>query len=305
MNKMINIKNYEAYLLDYIEGNLDSSQEAELLSFLNQHPELGKDIVDPDSYKIVPPATGYNNNESLKKANNHSYLMISHVEKSLTAFEQRELDSLLSDDAMKSELEMYHRCKLSADSNIKYYNKNKLKKAVVFVPNKLKYAIAATIALVIISGLAINWFIETSANLNQKGLALYSNIDFEKTLHRINNPDNQNTKSIVEINTAKTKANNTDCNDQNNIIKKVYTPVTLLPMSKIKPKIIEIEPCIAQLKTREIPELYEYQTITITYKKGNEKEDNNFRDYFNKLKDINGPVKLLKSQKQELLSLNQ
>lgn len=305
MNKKINIENFEACLLDYIEGNLNSNQEAELLEFLNRHPELGKDIVDPDSYKLVPPTKGYNKKECLKKANNHSYLMISHVEKSLTASEQNELESLLSDDNMKKELEMYHRCKLNPDTNIKYYNKNKLKKAITFTFNKIAVSIAAAIALVIISGLAINMFLQTPSQINPKGLALYSTVDFEKTTKRILKETSTDNETIAETNTNIIENNNTFSEQNKTINEKVFTPVILTPMSKIKPKLIEVNPNIALLNNREIPDLYDYQTITVTYKKGNEKEEKGFRDYFNKIKDIPGPVKLLKSQKQELLSLNQ
>jgi mRNA-degrading endonuclease YafQ of YafQ-DinJ toxin-antitoxin module len=302
MNRKINIENYEAYLLDYIEGNLNSNQEEELLEFLNKHPELGKDIVDPDSYIIVPPKTDYNKTESLKKANNHSYLMISHVEKSLTALEQKELDSLLSDDTMKNELEMYHRCKLNPDKTIKYHNKDKLKKALPFTVNKVAVSIAAAIALVIISGFAINMLLQTPAKINQKGLALFTLVDFDKTTDRISKEINKNQNRIELANTDEKDNHNKSIDQRSNNPENTFTPVVLAPMSKMRAKQIEINTNIAQLNYREMPDLYEYHTITVTYKKGNEKEEKGLKDYFNKIKDIPGPVKLLKSQKEELLS---
>jgi mRNA-degrading endonuclease YafQ of YafQ-DinJ toxin-antitoxin module len=302
MNRKINIENYEAYLLDYIEGNLNSNQEEELLEFLNKHPELGKDIVDPDSYIIVPPKTDYNKTESLKKVNNHSYLMISHVEKSLTALEQKELDSLLSDDTMKNELEMYHRCKLNPDISIKYHNKDKLKKALPFTVNKVAVSIAAAIVLVIISGFAINMLLQTPAKINQKGLALFTLVDFDKTTDRISKEINKNQNRIELANTDEKDNHNKSIDQRSNNPENTFTPVVLAPMSKMRAKQIEINTNIAQLNYREMPDLYEYHTITVTYKKVNEKEEKGLKDYFNKIKDIPGPVKLLKSQKEELLS---
>lgn len=46
----INKNNYEAFLLDYIEGNLSAEETAELMLFLQQHPELETGI---DDFKII------------------------------------------------------------------------------------------------------------------------------------------------------------------------------------------------------------------------------------------------------------
>jgi hypothetical protein len=43
MNR-INFSNYEAWLLDYAEGNLSAEDTAELLLFMEQHPELQTDV---------------------------------------------------------------------------------------------------------------------------------------------------------------------------------------------------------------------------------------------------------------------
>ena len=43
MNR-INLSNYEAWLLDYAEGNLSAEDTAELLLFMEQHHELQVDL---------------------------------------------------------------------------------------------------------------------------------------------------------------------------------------------------------------------------------------------------------------------
>ena len=40
---MINRDNYEAYLLDYLEGNLEESAVNEFIEFLKQNPRLQED----------------------------------------------------------------------------------------------------------------------------------------------------------------------------------------------------------------------------------------------------------------------
>lgn len=46
----IDINNYEAFLLDYIEGNLSAEMTAELMLFLQQHPEIETGI---EGFKII------------------------------------------------------------------------------------------------------------------------------------------------------------------------------------------------------------------------------------------------------------
>jgi hypothetical protein len=55
----INKNNYEAFLLDYVEGNLSAELSAELLLFIAQHPELDVDlnglteaVVEPENFKL-------------------------------------------------------------------------------------------------------------------------------------------------------------------------------------------------------------------------------------------------------------
>ena len=47
MNK-ITINNYEAFVLDYVEGNLDEATIHELKAFVINHPELDIDLEDLD-----------------------------------------------------------------------------------------------------------------------------------------------------------------------------------------------------------------------------------------------------------------
>lgn len=56
----INLNNYEAFLLDYLEGNLSAEDTADLLLFVSHHPELEIDLDDElpileDSQLVVLP----------------------------------------------------------------------------------------------------------------------------------------------------------------------------------------------------------------------------------------------------------
>ena len=56
MREPINHSNYEAWLLDYIEGNLSDHDEDILLEYLKQHPELCAEIDDLKPATLTPPA---------------------------------------------------------------------------------------------------------------------------------------------------------------------------------------------------------------------------------------------------------
>ncbi len=40
----INLSNYEAYMLDYLEGTISAEEEKLLLEFLEEHPQLKAEL---------------------------------------------------------------------------------------------------------------------------------------------------------------------------------------------------------------------------------------------------------------------
>lgn len=65
----INLNNYEAFLLDYVEGNLSASHQAELLLFIEQHPELELDLDGFQDATLAPEVNQFPNKSHLKKIN--------------------------------------------------------------------------------------------------------------------------------------------------------------------------------------------------------------------------------------------
>lgn len=59
--------NYETFLLDYIEGRLDSLTTAELEDFLSIHPELKKELKGYEEIRIAPENITFNHKRKLKK----------------------------------------------------------------------------------------------------------------------------------------------------------------------------------------------------------------------------------------------
>jgi hypothetical protein len=305
MTKQINIENHEAWLLDYIEGNLNDSQETELLSFLSKHPELGDNIVDPDSFCLVPPVTQYENSNQLKKENNHEYLMIGYIENSLTKQEQNEFNTLLQNKTISyADVETYKQTILQPNLAIQYTNKNNLKKSIPLFRRNIS-VVAASIILVLITGFLINLSLNTSFRNSSEGLAINTNSTLlERDVLNAKKPISNSNEIDIENNNTKIK-NYTNLNETQPVTSNNFTRIEIARLQTLKPKCLNVAEVGIDLAytDREIPSMYENETIKITYIKNN--TNKKFSDYLSDARniDIPNPIKILKAQKEELLSL--
>ncbi len=95
----INKDNYEAYYLDYYEGNLTPSEVDEMLLFIEQNPEIRNEFEGYESVSLVPDETiRYEGKESLKKNGIPAAGLITaeNCEEFLVA----ELEGYISDDEL-------------------------------------------------------------------------------------------------------------------------------------------------------------------------------------------------------------
>ncbi len=70
----INKNNYEAFFLDYYDGNLPAEQVAVLLLFVEQHPELKEEFESFENITLEDlPSIGFDNKSSLKKEINSRF----------------------------------------------------------------------------------------------------------------------------------------------------------------------------------------------------------------------------------------
>ena len=97
----INFSNYEAWLLDYAEGNLSAEDTAELLLFMEQHPELQTDVDNLMDFTLTSDEIisadfkhQLHKDESAFKEHFEN-LCIAFYDKTITAIEKNELESIL------------------------------------------------------------------------------------------------------------------------------------------------------------------------------------------------------------------
>jgi hypothetical protein len=149
----INKNNYEAFFLDYHEGNLTPQEVADLLLYVAQHPELKEEFESFETISIENKSTIYfeNKNELKKQIAITDEQLISAIEGTLTVNELTQFNQQLKTDLnTQRQFKLYQHTKLIADTTIKFENKNSLKhKENRVIPLFSYFAIAASILLLI------------------------------------------------------------------------------------------------------------------------------------------------------------
>lgn len=151
----INRHNYEAWLLDYIEGNLSAEQVDELLVFLDANPELKATV---DDYRNISFETGeeirFDAKEALKKSNDvinnepaaPLELMIAVMEGTCTAEELKMWERAVENNPkLEQEFHLLQQTRLSPDLSVVFDDKEMLKRnaETITIANYEEWMIAA------------------------------------------------------------------------------------------------------------------------------------------------------------------
>ncbi|MCX6294684.1 MAG: hypothetical protein NTX97_01235 [Bacteroidetes bacterium] len=131
----INKNNYEAFFLDYHEGNLSPLQVADLLLFVEQHPELREEFESFENVTLDDLSTiSFGDKSSLKKEiniNNKDEYFIRSIENILTTEEKGLVENFIKQHPQYlPEFELFQKTKLSADTSIVFENKEFLKRSL-------------------------------------------------------------------------------------------------------------------------------------------------------------------------------
>ncbi len=156
----INRNNFEAYLLDYLEGNLDPLLTADLMAFLAENPEFENYLPDLEGHSLRADEQQFRHKELLKKGfsdidavthDNFEEFCIAYCEGILDGpDEARFVDFLAQNPGRRKDLELYKSIKLQPDSTLVYPGKSELRKPVP-AKYKVKYlyiglSVAASLA---------------------------------------------------------------------------------------------------------------------------------------------------------------
>ena len=166
--------NYEIWLIDRLDGKLNEIQDRELLSFLEENPDLKEEFYFYSDIKLDPLSEKFLHKKLLKKNpsditdTQFEYLCAGYVENDLSAEQLEELETIVSDDiTRKQELYLFKQTRLSAP-DIRFNNKHKLLRITPFQKAlSISVAAAASIAIFIVASLFIGKKDLTVNNLSE------------------------------------------------------------------------------------------------------------------------------------------
>lgn len=130
----INISNYEEFLLSSIDGELNGEEMAALEAFMQQHPEIRKELALLESSKLRPDEemtfnakeTLYRNTDVLSVTNYERFLL-DYVDNELSVSQKRELETLISQHPhIQKDLSLLRAARLTPDLSVTFENRASL-----------------------------------------------------------------------------------------------------------------------------------------------------------------------------------
>lgn len=152
----INLHNYEATYLDYIEGNLNAEDTAELLLFLENHGELKIDLEDFEMVNLNSNEEIQFDHKHLKKeisAANAEGFIIESLENQLTEEDEDELSLLISKNANLQKLAYRYSKTILPVVPVEFPGKSQLKKkagVLVFMTPLMRVAAIGLLLIILI-----------------------------------------------------------------------------------------------------------------------------------------------------------
>jgi len=152
----INQHNYEAYLLDAMEGRLSAEQQMELDLFMALHPELAVDLEDLAEMTFDPQQAVFPDKEILKKTGADlvsGEQFIGYIEQQLSPEEKQRVEAhCAANPSLAKELDLYKKTIAVADPGIVFDDKASLKrrtKVILFNARAASFAAAASVLLLL------------------------------------------------------------------------------------------------------------------------------------------------------------
>jgi hypothetical protein len=152
--------NYEIWLIDWLDGNLDQTQVELLMVFLDENPDIKEEADSLSVSQLHSPGSSFSGKQKLTRdisdlpPSQVEYLSVAYLEKEITNDQLEELtDNLDHNPGNREIFDTIQKLKLKPLS-VRFRNRNLLKKeqaiAGIFSIPRVWISIAASVALLII-----------------------------------------------------------------------------------------------------------------------------------------------------------
>ena len=164
----IDLNNYEAYFLDYMEGSLSAEEKYDLFAFLEKHPDLKEELeLDVMDMELMPTSVTFDAKESLKvdadklmiTTGSVDELMIAAVEGQLSKSQKQQLETYVKDNNLTKSYAYTKATQLKPDLSIQFEDKASLKQKTGLIISMTWVTRVASIAAVgaILIMIGLNW----------------------------------------------------------------------------------------------------------------------------------------------------
>lgn len=204
--------NYEAFFMDYLDGNLDESVVNDFIEFLQQNPDLKEELTSFESVSLHPEDITFNQKnklfkERLDSEDNFNKAAIDYIEEEISDTEKVEFQNYLDKHPEKKrDYALFSLTKLHPDESIVFRNKNKIRRRTI---GKTILLWSGSVAAILILAFGIFTFIDRSsdviapsntiAELEDKDKKTESPVDINKV------PVDQKKKDPVKLKKETTK----------------------------------------------------------------------------------------------------
>ncbi len=304
----ITFDNYEAYYLDYLEGNLNQQDAETLSAFLLLHPEL--QLLEDELPTLAPiletqlPTEIHTKIKAIPTSETEfSELAIGKIEGLLNEVEQAKLESFIEQNKRyENEFKLYKKTRLVADTTIIYPKKSALLKGRI-LPIKPIITILAAASVGVFIYLNLN---TNNPNTKQDVAQVIHRQTHQKTI-QTKHIENQNEKiQLSSSPTTNLNSKHSDStldfsnNEELTLPSSTYSNLSTTPVPE-KDSIIQTQ--ISQIKIEKTQQI---SNPIITSKEVNKNLfTSSFSETFDNLKELKdffGIVKLTKVQKEEILA---
>ncbi|MDX8337840.1 hypothetical protein SLH46_01515 [Draconibacterium sp. IB214405] len=169
--KEINRTNYEAYFIDYLEGNLDEGMIDSFIAFLKANPDLKQELELYEPISLEPEKVAFSNKTELYKSNfdkeeAFDNAAVALLEGDLSAEEKQDFETYLANHPeQEKQAAAFQKTVLTADESIVFAHKKKLHKKA---PGKTILFWTSRVAAVLILGLIVFNLVNSNNTVEEK-----------------------------------------------------------------------------------------------------------------------------------------
>ncbi|HNQ66795.1 MAG TPA: hypothetical protein PKN32_00330 [Bacteroidales bacterium] len=307
MKEKINIKNYEAWWVDYLDGKLSQSDEEKLFDFLELNPEISTTLIDSDDYKLPDLDVKYPNKSILKAENNIDYLLIAKVENQINQEDNLFIsEKINTKPEVANDYKLYQKAVATPDRNIVFKGKKYLKKKEA-IPLYKYVSIAAVFAAVFTIGYLLTNNVQNFDEGEAPQISFFS-IPFNHNIDTVNRKDEILFRQSDNYNNTLFVANSTEKEQElnNEILSKIDVPekLPLNQICKLKNHEMSNDKQLLAYQVSKMPEenvAFEYELQYIKSPKENKFKSTISKVYdFGKEIDLAGSFDRLKMAKEDL-----